>query len=284
MLLRLVNLNRDCNDRGPSIECPAMKTLILGFLSASTAFAQQDEFIGGHVKQWLPQFSGRAKASGDQFEGTRTNLRTDFGLETPRNGIQELGLWLSLPVLPFRIYGTTYGGEFSESELLQQTITYEDTTYNAGTTIDVDMELRTYTLMLEFGFGTPRLPLSLEFGFQAGVHYFRHKIEVSGGGVTVGEAIDGPIPMLGARVSVWLIESLEAFAQLQGVSTFGRVDEVEAHYIDLTLEARWYPFSFAGIGLGYRLIELFGESKDPASNDSVLLRLDGLMVSIIIRV
>lgn len=252
-------------------------------LLPSLAHAQGDEIVGAQARVWWPQISGRFKGSTDLIGGSRVDLRNDLGLDESKDGVFDVGFWLKVPLLPVRFIFTTYGGQFAATSRLQRTLIIDGNPYVIGTDVVTKIDLRAYTIMLDLGFDFGVDPVTFHFGVQAGAHIFDDRIRVSGLGFQADEKLQGPIPMLGARASVVLFGTVEIFAQLEGISTFGKAGDLDAHYVDATFEVRWWILGHVGLGGGWRVIELFGERNTATDVDSFLMRFDGGFVSVLVR-
>lgn len=262
-----------------------MKVLWAGLmlLAPSLAWAQSDEIIGAHGRYWFPQIHGGFKGSTDLIGGTSVDVRDDLGLDESEDGVYDVGVWLKIPIVPIRFIFTHYAGQFEASEPMQRTIFVEGQPYVVGTTVNTDFDIRAYTFMLDFGLDLGVSPVTFHVGVQVGAHLFDHAIELAGAGVSVDEQARFGLPMVGARASVVLFDMFEALVQIQGVSTFGRVDEVDAHYYDFIFEVRWWILGKIAVGGGYRVIEFFAEEKQSGNQDHFKVRFDGGFVSVLIR-
>jgi hypothetical protein len=253
-------------------------------LAPAMAWAQSsDEIIGAHGKLWFPKIDGGFKGSTDAIGGTSVNVRDDLGLDESENGVYDVGVWFKIPMIPIRFIFTHYAGQFEASEQLQRTIIVEGQPYLVTTTVNTDFDIRAYTLMLDIGFGFGTAPVEFNVALQAGAHLFDHEIEITGAGAAVDEQARFGLPMVGARAGVILFGMLEAFVQLQGVSTFGRSNDVDAHYYDFVFEVRWWVLNKVSVGGGYRVIEFIAEEKQSGNQDHFKVRFDGGFVSVTIR-
>jgi hypothetical protein len=255
-----------------------------GILIAQSGWTQSSETIGVHLKQWWPELSGSVRADTALVPGTDVDFSGDLGLDMEPSGITELGIWGNFPLIPFRVFFTAYGGAFDHTEFLEQPETFNSTVIPGGTVVRSELSFRAYTLMFDFGVGSPRLLQSgLQFGVQIGVQFTGHRIEITPqGGATMDENLEAPIPMLGARASLRLGGLFEIYALLQGISTEGISDTFSGHYIDATIELRWWATPGFAFGGGYRIIRFIGEDET-AGTDRFEVELSGFFVSIVVN-
>jgi hypothetical protein len=262
-----------------------MRYVLPLLLLASPAFAQSGgEIVGGHARVWWPTIHGKFTGSTDTFQGTEVDVHDDLGLSEADEPFLDFGVWLKIPLLPVRFIFETYGGEFSGSSQLQRTVVIEGQPYVVGTTVNTHLNLRTYTIMVDIGFDFGASPVQFGFGIQIGAQVHDDKIDVTGTGVQVDQKLQGPIPLLGVRGSVTLFGSLEGVAVLRGITTFGKVKDLEASYLDFTVEVRYWIMNHVAAGAGYRLVDMLAKRELNNNNqDRLDLGFDGVFVSVLVK-
>lgn len=251
---------------------------VLAFLIPSSAWAQTDEAIGLYGRYWW------ANASGDVETETRIDLDRDLDLDQPEPGFIDAGAWLKFGPLPLRLVASTLGGEFEGERTLDRDLTFEGFTYTAGTPVETELTLRTYTGMLDIGFDIGGGPVSFHFGIQIGARYYSHEFEISGGGESRRFDLEDVVfPLGGVRASLLLFDLVEIFAQFQGISTFDLFEDISGDFSDLVVELRVWLFGHLGIGGGYRWMSLDVERDDSTFDEELELDLEGAFAVLLLK-
>ncbi len=255
--------------------------LIVFPLLSTAAFSQATERVGVHVNQWWPEIDGHIRGSTDGVDGSNMDVRDDLNLLRENGGITEIGLWVAMPPLPFKFAFSTYGGAFNDGAILETPVVFEGTTIPAGTAVASEIILRAYTFMFEFGGGTPTIyQTTFDFAFQVGFQYLSHDFEIqSGTGFVGNQGIESVIPLLGIKVSVRLGGLFEVYGLLQAIQTFGLTD-FDGHYIDATVELRWWAMPSFAFGVGYRYLQFFGET---GNNDAFNIEIQGIFLGLVVK-
>jgi hypothetical protein len=223
------------------------------FLSAAPLFAQ-DEHVGFRVREWYARMSGTVQGEQNGIGTSTIDLADDLGLGD-QNLTTELQLYVRIPVVG-RIYAGWWRVHDSGSSILDQTITFAGQTFSASTAVDSEVSLASAYLTYEFAF--PTIPvgdlLKVELAASLGVHGFRGKGSVVGGGFAGdGEGTIG-LPTLGAHVTVDMLTWLRTEVEVQGLA-FSYGDN-EAHYLEAYAEVVAEPLPWLFAGLGYKFVAL----------------------------
>lgn len=258
-----------------------LAVVILIPILSSQALAQASDMIGGHVKQWWPEVSGTVRGSSNTIKGTNIDVTDDLNLLRENSGVTDFAVWGKFPMIPFRVMFSTYGGGINDGKILENPVAFEGHTYPAGGAIAGDLTLRAYTLMLDFGVGTPTLYQSnIRFGVQIGMQWMAHEIDIDSAGFSDDERWETAIPMLGVHASVRLGGLFEIFALLQGIQTFGITEQFDGGYLDLNVELRWWATPGFAFGFGYRFLKIDGMDDE---DDHLNVTLKGLYVSVVFQ-
>lgn len=259
--------------------------LALVAFTAESALAQASETIGVHVKQWWPELSGSVKGGAPGTPGTNLDLHGDLGLFRENEGVTELGIWGKFPMIPFKVFFTSYAGAFNDGRVQSHPSVFEGVPAAAGDPLSSELILRSYTLMFDFGMGTPAVyQTTFLFGFQVGMQFMDHSMTIKTNTQTLDEEFRAVVPMVGLRGSVRLGGLFEIYALLQVSSPFSGIStDFDGHYLDFTLELRWWAMQSFAFGFGYRLIQFFGENRDNGDINSLDVQIHGFLVSLVFQ-
>jgi len=195
----------------------------------------------------------RLRLDGETIQtGTEVEWESEFGLED-KDRFRIDGFWRFAEHHKLRMM--YFENNRSGSETLTRDITYGDTTYTVGTTVEASLDSRIVELVYEYAFLKHE---NLELSGSFGVHSIelgaslRGDVTGPGGGTTeeVREGtVTGPLPVIGFH-ALWNMGNNFYF---DGLAQFFYIqfDNYDGRLYDYKLTATWYPARNVGVGLGY---------------------------------
>lgn len=252
----------------------------LAFLALCVSSARAgDETIGIRGRMWFDELSGDVQASTTTSTGTVIDVENVLDIGEAEKPANQLELWIQPPLIPIRFVVGAWTTHFKEQTRLNTTINFGGTTFATGTDVETDIDIEAYSGTVEYYFSSPELiGTGVEFGIGLGADYYAIEAEITGGGATETQAVRGPLPKLGVRLLVKVIEMLEFEANVTGMSSAGFGD-VDVSYIDGYVEGR---FRYGGgfVGVGYRLVTLDGEDeRDPDNTNEIDIDIKGVYIT-----
>lgn len=242
------------------------------------------DLIGARYRLWLAAPAGEIRSDGDLLQGNKVDLDDTLGMDE-HEMVHDLGAWVNVPFIPIldRINVGYWSGTFDGEKQLDRTFTFEDRVYTAGSRVDSELELQVATLTLESflpWIGTDDLGATA--GLQIGAKYFkaRGRIESKTFGFDEEESVEGPVPVVGARVLARLTRWFRVEAEAVGIG--GRYGDVGGKYVEGSVELAVTPIHNVFLGVGYKavLIDLEKTGNEEFAADATL---QGIFVSAGVR-
>ncbi len=242
------------------------------------------DWVGARYRLWLASTDGNLRSDGNLLPGTTIDLDDKLGMDDVET-VHELDAWVNVPFVPVldRINVGYWFGTFDGERQVDRTFTFKDRAYTAGTRVDSEMGLQVATLTLESflpWFGTDDLGATA--GLQIGAKYVKARGEIAAKalGFDEEESVDGPLPVVGARVLARLTRWFRVEAEAVGIG--GRYAGVEAKYIEASVELDVLPINNVFLGVGYKAV-LFDVEKTGDEEFAADVTLQGAFVSAGVR-
>lgn len=229
----------------------------LMMLPGSSAFALGPVDLDVELAGWKSSVSGT----------TNTNSAPDIDLKNDL-GLSDKNVIFARGRLHVTMLGNVYVGytpiKYDATQTLGKGITYDNKTFAPGTSLQTDVELKTYDLgwtfsPLDVGVVETELGLNLK--------YVDGSIALKGAGQTASTTFSGPIPMLKAVVRA-NVPFVKAEVDAMGIVYQGN------HVYDVTAQVKFSPVPVFYVAGGYRHIELEvkdGSDKATAKNSGPFL-------------
>lgn len=218
----------------------------LMMLPAGSAFALGPLDLDVQVAGWKSSVSGQ----------THTNSSPDINLKDDL-GLKDQTIAFARARLHVIALGNLYVGytpiKYDATTTLSQGVTYDNTTFGAGTSLRTDAELKTY----DVGWTLTALNagiVSAEVG--ANLKYIDGSVALKGPSQAASASFSLPVPMLKAVVRAGL-----PFVKAE-VDGMGMVYQGN-HFYDVTAQVKLSPVPFFYVAGGYRHIDV--ELKDGAN-------------------
>ena len=262
--------------------------LLVGFLLfpgvSRVDAAETDDWVGARYRLWLATLDGEMRSDGDFLPGTTVDLDDTLGMDDLET-VHELDAWVNVPVVPIldRINAGYWFGTFDGEKQLDRTFIFEDRVYTAATRVDSELDLQVATLTLEGFFpwiGTDDLGATA--GLQIGAKYFKARGEIASEtlGFDEEESVEGPLPVVGARVLARLTRWFRVEAEAVGIG--GRYGDVSGKYVEGSVELDVLPINNVFLGVGYKVV-LFDVEKTGDEEFAADVTLQGVFVSAGVR-
>jgi hypothetical protein len=247
--------------------------LVIMVFAPCIAFAQRDVKLEFEGRYWFTDLEGNVKVT-DGDIGTDINLKKDLDIKD--EGYPEARLtWYTGKNSKIRIAYTQVG--YDGDTNLQRTIVFNGTTYNVGTRVVTDFDIRYVRLgwawqFINIGNGTVKLGTLLEgMGFWGKV-----AIEAPDLAAPIKESAEYVfgLPTLGIALDINPHKILNIFAEGSGMTagSYGYVYDAE-------VGIKLIPIKILSIMGGYRIMEFRVESDD----DFVKTRVHGPFVGVTVR-
>ena len=232
---------------------------VLTALLACSAPALADETVAIKAGFMLLSASGQIGATINNV-GTNIDVEKDlhFGNSTQPTGEISLNLGDSLLSLGFVPLN------FSGAGTLTRPITYNGTTYTAGTAIQSELKAdiidAAYTYYLV---NMDDLPSRLQLGIETAVKVINIKTNISSAGVTTSKNATVPIPTVGLRGRVALADFIGLTGRVGYLGYSGN------SFTDAETQIEFSPLPTMGIYGGYRFIKLKIDTAGVVANTTL---------------
>jgi len=239
----------------------------------SFAFAQKGPTLELEGRYWIPDLSGKVKAS-ETFIDTEVDLKRDIGIKD-ENFPEARLTWYTGPKSKIRLAYTQAG--FEGDENLGRTIEFDGQTYTVGTRVETDVKVRYLRLgwawqFIGIGKGVVKLGTLLEGkGFWGKVTLEAPDLSPS---VRESEKFLFGLPTLGVVLDINPHKMVNIFAEASGMTagSYGYIYDAE-------VGVKLIPVKFLSIIGGYRIFDI----KAKHSDDYAKLRLHGPFVGATLR-
>ncbi|MBU8974574.1 MULTISPECIES: porin family protein [unclassified Lysobacter] len=216
--------------------------------------------IGGYITE----FDTEVRADGETESGTRIDLQRDLGLDES-NTVAVVGVtWRPFDNHEFGL--SYYQDDASASRTTNRSITFEDTTFEAQSTLRAEVDLDAYDLYyVWWGVNNDRWAL----GPRVGLVWYRMNLELSLQVDAQGNRIDGairedvdadlPAPSIGGS---WRWAPLDDWRFSADVGYFSAdIDNIDADITFGRLGVEWFPWERAGLSLDYTVRRIEADSR-----------------------
>jgi hypothetical protein len=256
-----------------------MKTLATAVLALLAAIpAAADDTLGIRVREWLAAIDGHVQAEGGSVSSTDIDLDSELGIDDP-DLTHEVQIYARIPVVG-RLYLGAWWVRFEGDKTLDQSITYADQTFAAGTRIESELSLSVYYFTYEY---VLPIPMSfgeagwVEAGVLASVRGMVAEGRVEGGGQTGEDEAALAIPIVGVHGAAQVTRWLRGDVEVAGLPV--RYGDNRAMYLEAYGEVVAQPFLgfFAGVGYKFVSLDLHVESGNELFD--VDLTLDGFYLT-----
>jgi hypothetical protein len=229
------------------------------------AFAQKSPTLELEGRYWIPDLSGKVKAS-ETFIDTEVDLKGDLGIKD-ENFPEARVTWYTGPKSKIRLAYTQAG--FEGDENLDRTIEFDGQTYTVGTRVETDVKVRYLRLgwawqFIDIGKGVVKLGTLLEGkGFWGKVTLEAPDLSPS---LRESEKFLFGLPTLGIALDINPHKMINIFAEASGLTagSYGYVYDAE-------VGVKLIPVKFLSIIGGYRIFDIKAKHND----DYAKLRLHG---------
>jgi hypothetical protein len=248
-------------------------SIIILFMTPNFAFAQREVTLEFEGRYWFTDLEGKGRVT-ENGVGTNIDLKKDLDIED--QGYPEVRLtWHTGPKSKIRIAYTQVNYEGDET--LVRTIKFGEETYNVGTRVATDFDVRYIRLgwawqFINIGNGVVKFGTLLE-----GKGYWgKATIEAPDLVTPVKESekfIFG-LPTLGVALDLRPHKRLNIFGEASGM-TAGRY----GYTYDAEAGIQFIPIRILSLIGGYRIMEFKGESDD----DYAKVRVHGPFIGATIR-
>lgn len=229
----------------------------LMMLPGSSAFALGPVDLEVELAGWKSSISGT----------TNTNSAPDIDLKNDL-GLSDKNIAFARGKLHVTMLGNVYVGytpiKYDATTTLGKGITYDNKTFTPGTSLQTDVELKTYDLGWTFSLFDAEV-LETELG--ANLKYVDGSIALKSAGQTASATFSAPVPMLKAVVRA-NVPFVKAEVDAMGIAYQGN------HVYDVTAQVKFSPVPVFYVAGGYRHIELEvkdGSDKATAKNSGPFL-------------
>ncbi len=220
----------------------AIAALTLGFAMT----AQADETIAVKAGFMTLSPSGDFGARVNNI-GTRIDLQNDLNFKNSSQPIGEIDINLGDSLISFGFTPLSFKGD----GILNRSITYNGTTYAAGTTASSAFKADLYDFSYTYYMiNMDDLPSRFQLGFETSVKTFNAKTSVTGAGITTSRNATIAIPTAGLRGRVALAD----FIGLSG--RFGYMGYAGNFFTDAQAQIEFSPLPLLGINGGYRYLQV----------------------------
>jgi hypothetical protein len=229
------------------------------------AFAQKGPTLELEGRYWIPDLSGKVKAS-ETFINTEVDFKRDLGIKD-ENFPEARLTWYTGPKSKIRLAYTQAG--FDGDENLDRTIEFNGQTYTVGTRVETDVKVRYLRLgwawqFIDIGEGVVKLGTLLEGkGFWGKVSIEAPDLSPS---VRESEKFLLGLPTLGIALDINPHKMINIFGEASGLTagSYGYVYDAEAG-------VKLIPIRFFSIIVGYRIFDI----KAKYHSDYAKLRFHG---------
>lgn len=229
----------------------------LMILPGSSAFALGPVDLEVELAGWKSSVSGT----------TNTNSAPDIDLKNDL-GLSDKNIAFARGRLHVMMLGNVYVGytpiKYDATTTLGKGITYDNKTFTPGTSLQTDVELKTYDLGWTFSLFDAKV-IETELG--ANLKYVDGSIALKSAGQTASATLSAPVPMLKA-----VVRANVPFVKAE-VDAMGIVYQGNRAY-DVTAQVKFSPVPVFYVAGGYRHIELEvkdGSDKATAKNSGPFL-------------
>lgn len=208
-------------------------------------------------------WSATATGEGDTGSGTNSeqfDYEDTLGLD---NGDTFKAFEGFLRVGTSRYIFSYSGGNYEGDRKLDETLAFDNQTFPSGTKIDSELNVDRKRYL----YGRPMFDGKVvSFGYLLGWHEYSVETIVRASGFGSQRLdIDSGIPVIGATVTAYPIQTLRLYAELCGMS----VDKggVDSQVIEFYGVGEYSLGKYVAIGLGYRYATLNADEEDEGSVD-----------------
>lgn len=227
-----------------------IKSVILAAVAASSlgiaGMAQADETVAIKAGYMLLSPSGQFTATVNNI-GTRIDMENDLNFENSQQFTGEISINLGDSLFTLGFIPMSFTGNGT----LARPITYNGTTYTAGTAVQsefsadiIDFAYTYYLINMD------DMPSRFQLGIEASVKTVIAKTSVSGGGQIASKNITLPIPTLGLRARVALADFIGLVGRVGYLGYSGN------SFLDADAQIEFSPLPTLGIYAGYRHMNL----------------------------
>jgi len=219
--------------------------ICLVFIAGSSLPAGAFE-IGARGSYWFPSLKATVKAGS---AGTEFNVKDDLGIGNSNTYSVEAfaGLGnhhLALSYTPL---------DYSASTNITKTITFNNKTYAAGSSVDTNLRLKMFDAEYRYDLlNFENILGGFSINLLGKIKYLDGEVKMNS--TAAGEqkqSFGVPVPMIGAGLHVGLIANLlEARAQAAGIGYSGN------YFVDALADVSVTPFPFMRLSAGYRYLKI----------------------------
>ena len=187
--------------------------------------------------------------------GTRIDMKNDLNIKDSQQLMAEAALQLG----NFRLSAGYLPLKFTGSGTLARSIDFNGRTYDAGTSVDSDVDVKLYDVGLAYYLlNIDNLPVRLQIGPELSVKVADADLAVTDTTNGIKEETSGtlPIPTVGGRFRVALADYLGVVGRV-GYMTYGG-----NHFLDADGQVEFSPLPLVGIFAGYRYFKLRVDQSD----------------------
>ncbi len=235
--------------------CAILLSTMAGFLLITLLSPSLHAFeLGARGSYWFPTFKSDARVDGSSIRGTEFNFEDNLGVDAdPFPGIE---IFAGLGKNHISLMYTQ--GDSSAATTLSQAITFNGTTFPAGTAVNSEFKLKMLDLTYKRDLiDTRNILAGFAISAMGKIKYLEGDMNISSGANRASESIKVPIPMvgLGAHVGI-LADILEARVEIAGIG-------YSSNYLfEALADLSFTPFPFLDIHGGYKTINLHVDQDD----------------------
>jgi len=230
--------------------------LVILIFTPCLAFAQKGPTLELEGRYWIPDLSGKVKAS-ETFIDTKIDFKHDLGIKD-ENFPEARLTWYTGPKSKVRLAYTQAG--FEGDENLSRTIEFDGQTYTVGTRVETDVKVRYLRLgwawqFIDIGKGVVKLGTLLEGkGFWGKVSLEAPDLSTP---VKESKKFLFGLPTLGIALDINPHKMVNIFAEASGLTagSYGYVYDAE-------VGVKLIPVKFLSIIGGYRIFDIKATHND----------------------
>jgi hypothetical protein len=248
--------------------------LSLAALGAMSSPAGADGFsIAAGARAWFSTLDGDGRVDSTTAPGTQIDLEDTLGIDTDETLLVPYG---HIGLGDHHFFGDYWTETYEGTKTLTGAVTYDGVTYAGGTTVTSDFELAVGSFVYHWELLSPDVGVSLGFGPAIGAKYVRFdgEVDAAAGGATASKSFAAPVPVLGGRLRLGLLDMLEVSALVTGIG--GDYADVDASFLDGSVEAT-VSWMHVSAGVGYRAIRLDATANDGDTDETAVdIDIDGV--------
>lgn len=226
--------------------------VVVGVMCLSIPAAAFEIGVRGYY--WAPGLSGNLKVDGGGLVGTTFDVEDDLGMGSESYPVIEAFVGLGNHHLSISYYSADYDG----SKTLTKNITFNGTTFTAGTLVNANLKYDVYDFMYQYDLlDLENILAGGSLGLVGKIKLFDGSTSIRSSGQSANVDFSAPIPMLGLNLHVGLLaDILEARLLVTGIGYSSN------NILDCQADLSFTMFPLIDIHGGYRLFNINFDMDD----------------------